>query len=122
MNITLTELASNSDIFEDWESERAKGFVVGTFYSIFNSPQLWVEHIQRSKKNKLKLLLSGKTLETSEIKNNKIWELIIKDTRGIKYHFYIGIFDNIWMIFIEERFYWILLTILPDTCRWLKEQ
>ncbi len=103
MNVTLTELASNSDISEDWENEQAKGFVVGTFYTIFNSPQTWVEHIQRSKKNKLKLLLSGKTIETSEIENNKVWNLIIKDIKGTTYQFYIGICNNVWTIFSEKK-------------------
>jgi len=104
MNVTLTELASNSDISEDWGNEQAKGFVAGTFYTIFNSPQTWVEYIQRSKKNKLKLLLGDKTIETSEIENNKIWNLIIKDINGrTTNRFHIGTFNNVWMIFSEKK-------------------
>ena len=101
MNVALTELAANSDISQDW-NEQAEEFLVGTFYTTFDSPRIWQEYIQRSKRNKLARLLNGRILETHEIENNRIWEFIIKDSRKA-YSFYIGISNDIWTIFAERE-------------------
>ena len=105
MTIALTDLASNSDIFGHWEDQQTKnGFGIGIFYTTFDSPQTWLEQIERSKKNRLRKSLNGKTLETSEMENNKVWEFIIKDeAKKITHPFYIGISNNVWTVFTDRK-------------------
>lgn len=101
MNVTLAELAANSNIFQDWDEQSGK-FVVGTFYTTFDSPHAWKDHINRSHKKKLKNKLKGKILEIHEMENNKIWEFLIKDNEK-EYPFYIGIAGEVWVVFTEKK-------------------
>ena len=103
MNVPLAELASNSDIFKKW-NEPSGEFVVGTFYTTFDSPLMWEDYIKRSERNKLKKKLKDKTLKTHEIENNKIWEFMIKDNEK-EYPFYIWISGKgrIWVVFTEKK-------------------
>lgn len=102
MNITLAELAANSDIFKEWNEQSRREFAVGTFYTTFDSPCTWEKYIKKSERNKLEKRLKGKTLETHEIESNRIWEFTIRDEKK-EYHFYIWTSDNIWVVFAEKK-------------------
>ena len=103
MHVTLAELAAHSDIFEEW-NERSKEFVVGTFYTTFDSPRTWEDYIKRSERNKLKKKFRDKTIETTEIENNRIWKFIIRDNEK-EYPFYMWATgrSKIWVVFTEKK-------------------
>lgn len=101
MNVTLAELAANSDISENWNNQSGK-FVVGTFYTTFDSPYAWMDYIKRSERKKMKKTLNGRTIHISEIQNGKIWKFSIKDNVR-EYPFYIGASDKIWIVFTEKK-------------------
>lgn len=102
MRIRLSELAVNAKIFEEWENETGKKFIVANFYTIYDSPEQWVEYIQRTKRKKLKRILDGKIIKARELEN-KIWELVIVEGEKKKHTFYIGALNSFWTVFTERK-------------------